>query len=206
MRAFNLRNELPIILAVAWTIILAPTGVSPRAQRAASSTTEGKSGTPQIFTPAHRTVFDALRDFFNLRPEPVQPVAFTHKAHLASGMHCANCHVGVDTGPEATIPSVKLCMMCHQVIAADHPEIKKLSAYYHRGEDIPWQRVYSYSAEAHVKFKHAPHTRAGIDCATCHGDMSQQTVAVRKVSLTMGYCVNCHIQKKVSIDCTRCHL
>ena len=158
-----------------------------------------------VYTPAHPTVFDAVKEFFNSRPSAVQPIAFTHKVHLANGLQCANCHVGVDEGPDARIPSVNFCMTCHQVIAKDKPEIKKVAAYRQRGEDIPWQRVYGFEPSAHVKFNHAPHIRAGVQCATCHGDMTTQTVAERKVNLTMGYCVECHQQKKVSMDCVTCH-
>ena len=158
-----------------------------------------------VFTTAHRTALDAVREFFGRHPVPVQPIAYTHKVHLANGMECVNCHTGVDTGPDAQLPSVKLCMMCHQVIATDKPEIKKLTAYAERGEDISWQRVYDYPPSSHVKFNHAPHIRAKVDCKTCHDDMTQQTVAVRKVDMTMGFCLDCHKQRNVSIDCTTCH-
>ena len=160
---------------------------------------------PPIFTPAHRSMLDAVRDFFNRHPAPVQPIAYTHKVHLANEMQCTDCHTSVETGPVAGIPGVQLCMSCHQVVATEKPEIKKMAAYQERGEDIPWQRVYDYSPSAHVKFNHAPHIRAGVDCAKCHGDMTQQTVAVRAVDLTMGYCINCHKERKASIDCTVCH-
>lgn len=158
-----------------------------------------------VYTPAHPTVFDAVKEFFNSRPTPVQPIAFTHKVHLANGLQCTNCHVGVDEGPDARIPSVNFCMTCHQVIAKDKPEIKKVAAYRARGEDIPWQRVYGFEPSAHVKFNHAPHIRAGVQCAACHGDMTTQTVAERKVDHTMGFCIQCHKQEKASIDCVTCH-
>lgn len=158
-----------------------------------------------VFTPARRGAADAFRDFFNRRPAPVQPIAYTHKVHLANGMQCTDCHTGVDTGPDAAIPGVTLCMTCHQAVAPDRPEIRKIAAYMARGEDIPWQRVYNYSASAHVRFEHAPHVRASVPCATCHGDMRQQTVAVRAVNLTMGYCVDCHRQRRASLDCLTCH-
>lgn len=96
-------------------------------------------------------------------------------------------------------------MTCHQVIAPDQPEIKKVAAYLQRGEDIPWQRVYHYAPAAHLKFNHAPHIRAGVECTTCHGDLTQQTVAIRAVNLNMGYCIACHKQKKASVDCITCH-
>jgi len=173
--------------------------------KAQRSRDTARADVPPVFTPAHRTVLDALRDFFNRRPTPVQPIAYTHKVHLANGMQCTDCHTAVETGPVASIPGVELCMTCHQMIAADKPEIKKIAAYQARGEDIPWQRVYAYSPTVHVKFNHAPHIRAGVDCAHCHGDMTQQTVAVRAVDLNMGYCVNCHREKQASIDCITCH-
>jgi hypothetical protein len=169
------------------------------------------SGLPEyvtsgVFTPAHLTASAALKDFLDLHPEhPVQPIAYTHTVHLAKGLPCTFCHVGVDQGPEARIPGVKVCMSCHQTIATDRPEIKKIAAYQARGEEIPWVRVYNYSESAHVRFNHAPHIRAGVDCAACHSDLTKQTTAERKVNLNMGYCLSCHTQKKVSIDCETCH-
>jgi hypothetical protein len=168
----------------------------------------GESAPPQtspIFTPAHRTMLDAVREFFGRHPAPVQPIAYTHKVHLANGMECVNCHVNVEKGRIASIPGVQFCMTCHQVMATDKPEIKKMAAYLERGEDIPWQRVYDYPPSAHVLFNHAPHIRAGVDCKTCHGDMRQATVAVRTVNMTMGFCVDCHKLKKASVECMTCH-
>ena len=186
--------------AFAWALLIDPPF------RAGQGALE-PSGTPSssTFTPAHRSLLEAVRDFFNRQPMPVQPVAYPHNVHLAKGMQCTDCHTGVDRGPDAGIPDVKRCMTCHQVIATDRREIKKVAAYMARGEDVPWQRVYGFSTSAHVKFNHAPHVRAKVSCASCHGDMRQQTVAVRAVDLTMGSCIDCHKQQKASIDCTTCH-
>jgi hypothetical protein len=180
--------------------------------KAASRSPVGQADPPAyvtsgVFTPAHPTASQAVRDFLDFHPEhPVQPIAYTHAVHLANGMKCEDCHVGVDKGSDARIPGVSDCMTCHQVIATDRPEIKKIAAYAARGEDISWVRVYSYSDSAHVKFNHAPHIRAHIECATCHGDMTKQTTAERKKNLNMGYCIDCHRQKQVSIDCDTCHI
>jgi hypothetical protein len=173
------------------------------AEQGAADTAQ--SPTSPVFTPAHRSLADAIRDFFGMHPTPVQPIAYTHKVHLANGMECTNCHTNVENGPVAGIPSIKLCMMCHQAIATDKPEIKKMAALYARGQDIPWQRVYAYSPTSHVQFNHAPHIRAKVECITCHGDMRQRTVAVRTVNMNMGFCVNCHKLKKVSVECITCH-
>ena len=157
------------------------------------------------FTRGHPSLWEAIREFLDYQRTPQQPIAFTHKVHLAKGVECAGCHQGVEQGPDAGLPSVKLCMTCHLAIATDKPEIRKVAAYLERGEEIPWQRVYGYYPSAHVRFNHAPHIRAGVNCAACHGDMTQQTVAVRAVDLDMGYCLNCHQQKKASVDCITCH-
>jgi Cytochrome c7 and related cytochrome c len=199
----NLYSRLAILIGV---VVLAGAILERRlpAQGPYGSAQPAAQSSP-VSTPEHRTVSDAVREFFGSRSKPVQPIAYTHKVHLANGMQCTDCHVGVDQGPDARIPSVNFCMTCHQVIATDKPEIKKLAAYRARGEDIPWQRVYGFQPSAHVRFNHAPHIRAGVDCKLCHGDMTTQTVAERKVDHTMGFCITCHQQKGTSIDCVTCH-
>lgn len=159
-----------------------------------------------VFTTAHPSAADALRDFWDAHPEhPLQPIAYSHRVHLASGLQCISCHTGVDRGPEAAIPNVTFCMTCHIAIDTSSPEIKRVAAFQARGEDIPWVRVYEYSSSAHVLFDHAPHVHAGVACATCHGDMTKQSTAERKVNLSMGFCIECHKQKQVSVDCDTCH-
>ena len=73
------------------------------------------------------------------------------------------------------------------------------------GIDLAWQRVYGFSNDDNVKFNHAPHMRAKVECATCHGNVGEQTVAQRNVEHTMGFCVNCHNERKAPIDCLTCH-
>jgi hypothetical protein len=194
---------LLIVLAGASVCALLEIVLPGKATRASGPSAYVTTG---VFTPAHPTASAAIKDFLDIHPEhPVQPIAYTHTVHLAKGLPCTFCHVGVDQGPEARIPGVTVCMSCHQTIATDRPEIKKIAAYKARGEEIPWVRVYNYSESAHVRFNHAPHIRAGVDCAMCHSDMTKQTTAERKVNLNMGFCINCHTQKKVSIDCETCH-
>ena len=180
---------------------LAATALSARDGAGAQS----PSGNTDVFTPGHATLAAAVRNFFDWRREPVQPIAYTHRVHLANGLQCDSCHTGAAIGPVAVIPGVKFCMSCHMVIATDRPEIKKIAAYQARGEDIPWVRVYNYSASAHVRFNHAPHIRAQVMCSTCHGDMTKQTTARRVVNMNMGYCVTCHRMNNASVDCQTCH-
>jgi predicted CXXCH cytochrome family protein len=163
-------------------------------------------GSSGVFTPSHPTIGLAARHFFGLRSEPVQPVAYVHRAHIEiAQMECLDCHTGALTGPKATIPDVRWCMTCHNTVAIDKPAVKQIAAYFNRGEDIPWQRVYGWNDEAHVRFNHAPHVANSIQCVTCHGDVGSMTVARRVVDHSMGFCISCHKEKKASIDCVTCH-
>ena len=158
-----------------------------------------------VFTPAHRTTAEAARDYFGIRPKAEQPIPFPHKTHIAKKAECVDCHESVEKGPIAGIPGVKTCMICHSQIAIDKPLIKRVTDYSDKGIEIPWQRVYGFYPESHVRFNHAPHIRAKVDCAACHGDVANMTVAERVVDHTMGFCVNCHKQKNASNDCLTCH-
>jgi hypothetical protein len=134
-----------------------------------------------------------------------QPVAYSHKQHVALGLGCLDCHSAADTSDAATIPSVRKCMLCHAKIATGRPEVKKVIMYANRKREIPWVRVYNLPREALVKFQHAPHARAGIDCATCHGDVTRVAAAERLVQHNMGTCLSCHRKFKASEDCATCH-
>jgi Cytochrome c3 len=134
-----------------------------------------------------------------------QPIAYSHKQHIAAGLYCLDCHSSADTSAAAALPSVRKCMLCHAKLATTKPEIQKLAAYAARGREVPWQRVYGFDRKALVKFQHAPHFRAKIDCARCHGDMTQATVAEPLVKHTMGTCLSCHRQNGASEDCAACH-
>ena len=159
-----------------------------------------------VFTIAHRTAGDAVRDFFGAHPKAVQPIEFPHRTHIQKGLTCTDyCHDSVTKGPVAGIPGVRTCMVCHAAIATDRPLVQEVAAYEQKGIDLPWQRVYGYPNQSHVRFNHAPHIRANVDCSTCHGQIAEQTVAQRNVNLNMGFCINCHRAKNASNDCLTCH-
>ena|SRR5579871_1835385 len=136
---------------------------------------------------------------------PTQPIAYSHRQHIALGLQCLDCHSNADTGAAATIPSLHKCMLCHAKVASSKPEIQKLAAFAKDKHEVPWQRVYGFQPEALVKFPHAPHVRAGVGCARCHGDMTQATTAEQLVKHDMGTCLKCHRQNKATEDCAACH-
>jgi len=134
-----------------------------------------------------------------------QPIAYSHKVHIDGGMQCLDCHSNADMGSRATIPSVAKCMLCHAQIAKDKPEIKKIAEYAAAKREIPWERVYNFNPGALVEFQHAPHIRAKVQCARCHGDMTQAVVTRRLVKHNMGTCLTCHRQNHAPEDCVACH-
>ena len=159
-----------------------------------------------IFTTAHASFGEAFSHFLYMTPEPEQPIEFPHVIHVKNEIACTEyCHESVTMGPRAGLPSVRTCMICHTAIATDRPLIQQITKMQEQGIDLAWQRVFGYPEEAHVKFNHAPHIRAKVECATCHGNVGEQTVAQRSVDHTMGFCVNCHNERKASVDCLTCH-
>jgi hypothetical protein len=160
-----------------------------------------------VFTTARASFGEAVEDFFGRHPrKPEQPVEFPHNVHDSYAIGCTEyCHEAVTTGPRAGLPSVRTCMICHNSIATDRPRIQQITAMAKRGEDFVCRRVFDYVPEAHVRFNHAPHIRAKVECTTCHGPIPQGTVAERHVDMDMGFCVNCHTERKASIDCLTCH-
>ena len=187
-------------MARRWRTLLAAAAV---AATLGCDTPPPRSG---VFSPAHRTVSAAFADFLGRRPRAAQPFPFPHNTHVAKRVGCTDyCHESVVAGPIAGLPSVKTCMTCHNQIATERPLIRRLAALEQDGIDLGWQRVYGYTPSAHVRFNHAPHVRAKIDCASCHGNVAQQVTAERVVDLNMGFCVNCHREKQASLDCMSCH-
>ncbi|HET6420092.1 MAG TPA: cytochrome c3 family protein [Geobacteraceae bacterium] len=133
---------------------------------------------------------------------PVQPLVFSHKVHAGKdGIQCLFCHRYAEKSPVAGILPVETCVKtCHPILGLN---IKDLNAYWERRQPIPWVRV--YVLPDHVYFPHMMHIRAGLVCANCHGDVASMEPLTRHVKLEMGWCLNCHRQKNVGIDCWMCH-
>jgi hypothetical protein len=171
-----------------------------------ASKADSPNATPEVFTTAHETFGQAVREFLSVKSTPVQPIEFPHNIHIGKDIKCTEyCHESVTKGPRAGLPSLNTCMICHSAIATDKPRIQTITAMSDKGQDIQWQRVNGYPQQAHVHFNHAPHIRAGVDCSTCHGDIGKGTVATRNVDLNMGFCVTCHRQKNAPNECITCH-
>lgn len=132
--------------------------------------------------------------------QPDQPIAFSHKLHAGQyQINCNYCHTGVYKAKSAMIPSVNICMNCHNTIKKDSPEIQKLYAAVENNKPIEWVRV--HNLPDHAYFNHAQHANVGgIECQTCHGPVQEMEVVYQYAELTMGWCINCHRETAVKTE------
>jgi len=122
---------------------------------------------------------------------PEQPIAYSHKLHAGElAIDCRYCHVEVDSGRHASIPSTAICMNCHSGVGKDKDGVIKLTAYYDNQRSIPWVKV--HDLPDFVYFDHSRHLKKGFECERCH-DKVEEMERVRTVQpLNMGWCVGCH--------------
>ncbi len=155
---------------------------------------------------------------------PEQPIPFSHKLHAGDNkIPCMYCHSGAEKSRHASIPSLNVCMNCHNVVKTDSPLIKQVRAAYDSGKPIEWVRV--HELPDYVYFPHKRHVAKGVSCETCHGNVKEMDRIEQKGALTMGWCMECHrgqttpkdVLRKVyphmknpegpvaSVSCNTCH-
>jgi len=142
---------------------------------------------------------------------PEQPIAYSHKLHAGElDIDCRYCHVTVDEGRHASIPSVGICMNCHSGVGKDKDGVIKLTKYWDDKRPVPWTKV--YDLPDFVYFDHSRHIKAGFECEKCHGDLKTMDLVRVNTAFNMGWCVDCHRnpdekrpQLKGPTDCVICH-
>jgi hypothetical protein len=134
----------------------------------------------------------AVYGIYITQQSPEQPIEFRHDVHVKLGVQCLYCHPGALRGPSPGLPTQNQCWGCHQQIAktftSDRLEV--LVEYIERDEPIAWVPVAQVPDFVH--FTHRPHVAAGLNCETCHGDMSTMEIAENQQVLNMGWCLQCH--------------
>ena len=142
-----------------------------------------------------------------------QPIEFTHKLHVGLGVQCLYCHPGALRGPSPGLPTQTKCWGCHQQIAKTQTSEKLavLVDYVRNNRPIEWVPVAQVPDFVH--FIHRPHIAAGLNCETCHGNISQVEIATNPQVMNMGWCLNCHKTRAANdpekltklTDCGTCH-
>ncbi|MFT4770843.1 MAG: mono/diheme cytochrome c family protein [Cryomorphaceae bacterium] len=147
---------------------------------------------------------------------PEQPIAFNHTLHAGeNGVACVYCHTGALKSKHAGIPSANICMNCHKGINRGRndegtAEIMKIyeavgwdmDNQEYTGEEKPIKWVKVHNLPDHAYFNHAQHYVVGeIECQECHGEIQKDyTVAGQYAPLTMGWCINCHLETEVKME------
>jgi len=155
---------------------------------------------------------------------PIQPIHYSHKIHSgANQIECQYCHSSARVSKHSGIPSLNVCMNCHENIAEYNGEedlekgytkefytneIKKLykavgwdeetQSYTGDTEPVKWVRI--HNLPDFVYFNHAQHVSvAGVDCNKCHGPVEEMEILYQYSSLTMGWCIDCHRDSNVKV-------
>ncbi|MCB9232453.1 MAG: cytochrome c3 family protein [Bacteroidia bacterium] len=138
--------------------------------------------------------------------QPVQPIKFSHTVHAGTlKMDCQYCHSGASLGKNAWIPSVNVCMNCHNASGVGEgtitgtEEIAKIREAYDTGVPVEWVRI--HNLPDHAYFNHQQHVVAGkVACQTCHGPVETMDEVYQFSPLSMGWCINCHRTTRVDRD------
>lgn len=133
---------------------------------------------------------------------PTQPIKFSHAIHAGQNQtDCIYCHSSAPFSKIAGIPSVNVCMNCHLMVRngtrSGMFEIAKILSAYDNKTPIEWIKV--HNLPDHVFFSHAQHVSAGgVGCQECHGNVKEMNEIVQVSDLSMGWCLNCHKNRKVN--------
>jgi hypothetical protein len=137
----------------------------------------------------------------------VQPLAYNHKIHVAeAGLECVDCHLRVNEHERASIPNFELCSECHEEAVGESQAEKALIEFISEGRNIPWIQV--HVVPPHAYFSHRRHVSlGGIECTKCHGEVSAMTSPFTKAyeEVSMEWCIDCHRERHIPIDCSTCH-
>lgn len=147
--------------------------------------------------------------------QPVQPIKFSHQLHSGiNKVDCQYCHSGAYSSKNASIPSLNVCMNCHNYVKASEkydgktsPEIMKIYSALDYNEDtqvygtntkpVEWIRIHNLPDLAY--FNHSQHVSvAGIECQKCHGPIQTMEEVYQYSPLTMKWCINCHRETEVN--------
>ncbi|HIJ56285.1 MAG TPA: cytochrome c3 family protein [Deltaproteobacteria bacterium] len=133
-----------------------------------------------------------------------QPIPFSHRIHAGvKEIQCAYCHPYVARSNHPGLPPVEKCLHCHKYIIIKHPWIEEEHRYYNTKTPTPWKKV-NRLAE-HVLFNHQRHINSEIKCRECHGAVETMD-RIKGTQFQMGFCINCHQQKKANLGCwLACH-
>lgn len=141
------------------------------------------------------------------RPAVSQPIAFSHRKHTADlQLGCDFCHRYFRVGRHSGLPGAETCGICHMAPLGESPEAARLMESLQGGEEVRFNKL--FRLPDHVFYSHRRHVESGnLECALCHGGIADTEVPPERplVAVDMAFCLDCHLARGVTTDCTACH-
>jgi hypothetical protein len=142
--------------------------------------------------------FVACAAVLGIKPQGQKP--FEHRAHVLHGVHCYECHRGVEQAGESGrmhLPETNDCVRCHE-----QPHNPSPCGQCHGSHRVRQQVL---AAREHLKFEHPAHVDAAKgNCVRCHLEVGSNDGPLRP---TMATCFSCHQHERQwqVTDCDGCH-
>lgn len=154
-----------------------------------------------------------LTDIIEEGVKPATDVEPKHKSHIAAGITCVDCHLGVaHSGEFQTKTKMKTCFKCHDKLRPGKMPANENCSACHRKMDrvAPTEPISFGSGDSAVKFDHMKHLK-NVQCSDCHTKLFQTKKGTAKITFadhnSGKYCYACHNGKTAfaSDKCARCH-
>jgi hypothetical protein len=122
-----------------------------------------------------------------------QPLPFSHAHHAGLlQIDCRYCHTTVETNAFAGMPSVHVCLGCHDHVWTGLAAVETLQSSRETTIPVEWLRVHDLPDFA--SFDHSIHVQKGVGCVACHGRVDRMPQVWKTQPLSMGWCLDCHRQ------------
>ncbi len=134
-----------------------------------------------------------------------QPIAFNHSVHTEI-LECDTCHEYYSERDHSGLPSLSLCMDCHEDVLTESDEERKLIELVATGSTVKFQKL--FRLPDNVFYSHRRHVSLGeLECETCHGAIATTEIPPEEpmVRISMNFCRDCHQDRGVRDECTACH-
>ena len=96
--------------------------------------------------------------------------------------------------------------MCHLVELGTSDEAAKLTQMLTGGEPLQFNKLFQLAD--HVFYTHRRHVGiAELECHNCHGAIADTERPPTRplVRITMNFCLDCHRERGLTVDCNACH-
>ena len=144
------------------------------------------------------------------RPKAGAPIVggprLDHKAHMARGLKCLDCHQptkGLDEKLQPGPASLDTCQRCHADIDKHKPVEERAATIFFDEQGRPRRQRAVLPFTGDVIWSHGPHT--DVDCLSCHQEILETNVRRAKPLMDMDSCMACHHERQADNSCAACH-